>query len=132
MRALLLQSFVRLTLLVLMIAPVGASHAQTPAAVAPASAKGYWNLETNLTTRAYTIVRFYNDRDQLVHEARFDSLYLDLSRGNERCHRTARLLDQALQLALRGPATALEATAVAMLAVRQGQSPRVRRAYAAR
>lgn len=41
-----------------------AAAAQAPAP--PAASGGYWNLETNLTTRDYTLVRFYNAHDQLV------------------------------------------------------------------
>lgn len=121
-------------LLFLLGAPTGGLHAQSSAQVArPALLKGYWNLETNLTTRDYTMVRFYNDQDQLVYEERLDNLDLNLARGNGRCRRTARQLDQALQLALRDPEGAGLATAGTMLALHlQNQGRRARRAIAAR
>ena len=63
---------------------------------------GYWNLETNLTTRDYTIVRFYDGQDQLVYEERLAGLCLDLGRGRRRCRQaTTRHLNVALQQVLR-------------------------------
>ncbi|HEX8429151.1 hypothetical protein [Hymenobacter sp.] len=101
--------------------------AQTPPA-AP-TLPGYWNLETNLTTRNYTIVRFYNHQDQLVYEEQLDNLCLDLGKGNGRCRRTTRQLNTALQRVLRNPSTTTEAT---LLAAELGGNRRVQRLYAVR
>ncbi|PJJ60958.1 hypothetical protein [Hymenobacter chitinivorans] len=102
--------------------------AQTRAAL-PAL-PGYWNLETNLVTRDYTIVRFYNDRQELLYEERLTGLCLDLSRGNGLCQRTARQLNGALAQVLRTPEAA--AQTMGALAQQLGQSRRVQRVYAVR
>jgi hypothetical protein len=91
---------------------------------------GYWNLETNLTTRDYTIVRFYNDRQELLYEERLTGLCLDLSRGTGLCQRTARQLNGALAQVLGNPGQA--ALAMGALAQQLGQSRRVQRVYAVR
>lgn len=102
------------------------AHAQMqPAAVLP----GYWNIETNLTTRDYTIVRFYNGQDQPVYEERLDNLCLDLSRRPRQSRRTKNQLGIALQQVLRDPASAQPAT---LLAQQLGEGRRVPRVYAAR
>ncbi|WP_277235522.1 hypothetical protein [Hymenobacter sp. YC55] len=61
------------------------------------SLPGYWNIETNSKTRDYTIVRFYNNQDQLVYEERLNDVYLDLRKGR----RASRELTSALQHVLR-------------------------------
>jgi hypothetical protein len=91
---------------------------------------GYWNTETNLTTRAYTIVRFYNGQDQLVYEETLPNLCLDFSRRPGQCRRTKSQLDATLQQVLRDPAAANHATG--LLAAQFGQDRRVQRLYAAR
>ncbi|GAA3927761.1 hypothetical protein [Hymenobacter algoricola] len=96
----------------------------------PLPVGGYWNLETNLATRDYTIVRFYDAQDQLMYEERLDNLCLDLSGGTSLCRRTARRLDVALQQVLRNPSSAGETTT--MLALQLGQNRRVQRSYAVR
>lgn len=102
------------------------AHAQTPpAAVLP----GYWNVETNLTTRDYTVVRFYNGQDQLVYEERLDNLCLDLSRHPRQRRRIKSQLGIALQQVLRDPASAQPAT---LLAQQLGEGRRVPRVYVAR
>ena len=124
-----MKTFFRLCLLplltlVLLAAP---ATAQTRAAVPTA---GYWNLETNLTTRNYTMVRFYDSHDQLVYEERLDNLCLDLSRRTGLCRRTARQLTLALKQVLRDPAAVARTTA--LLSERFGQNRRVQRVYAVR
>ncbi|MDO7887657.1 hypothetical protein [Hymenobacter cheonanensis] len=120
--------FLRLAFWVLFLVAAQASHAQAPA---PAALPGYWNLETNLTTRAYTIVRFYDGHDQLVYEERLPRLCLDLGKGSRRCRqRTSQQLTQALQLALHDPAHAARATA--WLTQQLGHDPRETRLYAVR
>ncbi|RAK70186.1 hypothetical protein [Hymenobacter edaphi] len=96
------------------------AHAQQ----APKS--GYWNLETNLTTQDYTIVRFYNDKDELLREERLDALCLNLSQGTPLCRRTARLLNATLAQVIQNPAGSTQ------LAAQLGQSRRIQRVYAVR
>lgn len=100
-----------------------------PAQTAPVALPGYWNIETNLTTRDYTIVRFYNGQDQLVYEENLPNLCLDLSRRKARGRRISQQLTVALQQVLRDPATAQPAT---LLAQQFGPGHRVPRVYAAR
>ncbi|TLM91779.1 hypothetical protein [Hymenobacter jeollabukensis] len=87
---------------------------------------GYWNLETNLSTRDYTIVRFYNDQDELLREERLDALCLNLSQGTPLCRRTARLLNTTLAQVLHDPASPTQ------LAAQLGQNRRIQRVYAVR
>ncbi len=102
------------------------AHAQSQP-VAPA---GYWNVETNRTTRDYTIVRFYNAQDQLVYEERLSGLNLDLRKGNRCCRRTSQQLNVALAAVLRDPAAARRDAG--LLAQQFGQDRRVQRVYAVR
>ena len=102
------------------------AHAQAQSAAQP----GYWNVETNRTTRDYTIVRFYNARDQLVYEERLDGLNLDLRKGNRCCRRTSQQLNVALAAVLRDPAAARRDAG--LLATQFGQDRRVQRVYAVR
>ncbi|MCB2376614.1 hypothetical protein LGH70_03415 [Hymenobacter sp. BT635] len=92
--------------------------------------QGYWNVETNLTTRDYTIIRFYNDQDQLVYEERIDNLCLDLSSGSGLCRRTANQLNSALRQVLLNPAAPQQNPT--LLAQQFGQNRRVQRVYAVR
>ncbi len=101
-----------------------ASHAQQ---LAPATQPGYWNLEINRTTRDYTIVRFYDGQDRLVHEERLAGLCLDLARPGHGSRRTAHQLNQALARVLRDPAAA-----PTMLAQQFGQNRRLQHLYATR
>lgn len=68
--------FLHLAFWLLLLLAARAGRAQAPT---PADLPGYWNLETNLTTHDYTIVRFYDGHDQLVYEARLPELYLNLA-----------------------------------------------------
>lgn len=95
----------------------------------PATIAGYWNIETNLTTRNYTIVRFYNSQDQLIYEEQINNLCLDLNKGTGRCRRTTRQLNTALQRVLRNPETA---TPTSLLASGLGRNRRAQRLYAVR
>ena len=117
--------FPRLLLAVSLLAFAAHASAQTSA---PAVA-GYWNLETNLTTRDYSIVRFYNSQDQLVYEERLEGLCVDLSRGTGLCRRTKRQLNVALQHVLQDPATPRATT---LIAGQIGRHPRAQRTYAMR
>lgn len=83
----------------------------------------YWNLETNNLTRDYTIVRFYNNQDQLVYEERLDDLCLDLSKRR----RASRQLAGALQQVLRERAAYTSGT---LLAQQLAAKPRLQRAFA--
>ena len=93
-------------------------------------AAGYWNVETNLTTRDYTIVRFYNAQDQLVYQERLDHLYLNLMKGMGLCCRTGAQLNQVLARVLADPQAARQSTS--LLAQQSEQNCRVQRVYAAR
>lgn len=107
-----------------------AAQAQAPAAPA-AALPGYWNLEINLTTHDYTIVRFYDGHDQLVYEERLPGLCLNLAKGPRRCRQhTSQQLTLALQQVLRDPAHAALATAA--LTRQLGQDRREQRLYAVR
>jgi hypothetical protein len=117
----------RLSLLLAFLGFAPLAWAQAPAATS--AVPGYWNTETNLTTRAYTIVRFYNGQDQLVYEEFLSNFCLDLSRRPGLCRRTKSQLDETLQRVLRDPALARKPT---LLATQFGQDRRVQRVYAAR
>ena len=116
----------RLSLVLLFLSLAPLAHAQTQPATA---LRGYWNLETNLTTRDYTIVRFYNGQDQLIYQERLDNVCLDLSRRPRQGRRTKALLGIALQQVLRDPAASQPA---GLVAAQFGPSRRVQRVYAAR
>ena len=118
----------RLSLVLLFLSLASLAHAQT-APIAANALPGYWNIETNLTTRDYTIVRFYNGQDQLVYEERLDNLCLDLSRRPRQCRRLKSQLGIALQQVLRNPAASQSA---GLLATQFGPDRRVQRGYASR
>ena len=118
-------AILRLSILLVCLFLTTLAQAQT----APAALPGYWNIETNLTTRDYTIVRFYNGQDQLVYEERLDNLCLDLSHRTGLCRRTKKELDATMQQVLRAPA-ANQLTG--LLAAQFGLNRRVQRVYAAR
>ncbi len=105
------------------------AHAQTQPAPAPAPA-GYWNVETNLTTRDYTTVRFYNAQDQLIYEEQLPNFCLDLARPSALCRRTKGQLNLALQQVLAAPAD--QPAPAGLLAQQLGQSRRAMRVYATR
>ena len=104
------------------------ARAQAPAAT-PAPA-GYWNLETNLTTRDYTTVRFYNGQDQLVYEETLPNLCIDLSRNAGLCRHTKAQLTATLRQVLLTPADAARPSG--LLAAQLGPDRRVQRVYASR
>jgi alpha-beta hydrolase superfamily lysophospholipase len=117
----------RLSLLLVLFALASLAHAQTPAA--PSTPAGYWNVETNLTTRDQTIVRFYNDHDQLVYEETLPNFFLNMARRGPRHRATARL-NQALEQVLRDPSAGQTNTLLAHLLA---PNQRIKRgAYAAR
>jgi hypothetical protein len=113
----------RLSLLLLFLSIT--AQAQTR----PAAQPGYWNVETNLTTRDYSVVRFYNAQDQLVYEERLPNLCLDLSHRTG-SRRVRRQLNGDLQLVLRNPTIIAQTSD--LLARQFGQSRQVQRTYAAR
>lgn len=89
------------------------------------SLPGYWNIETNSKTRDYTIIRFFNNQDQLVYEERLNDLCLDLSKGR----RTSRQLASVLHHVLRERAVYTSGT---LLAQQLAAKPRFQRAFAVR
>jgi hypothetical protein len=101
------------------------TQSQAQASPTESSVPVYWNLETNSQTRGYTIVRFYNNQDQLVYEERLDGVCLDLSKRG----RTSRQLTGALQQVLRERAVLTSGT---LLAQHLAAKPRLQRAFAVR
>jgi hypothetical protein len=102
-----------------------ATQSWAQARTTKSSLPGYWNLETNSKTRDYTIVRFYNNQDQLVYEERLNNLCLDLSKGR----RTTRQLTRALQHVLGERAVY---TSNILLAQQLAAKRRFQRAFAVR
>lgn len=105
-----------------------AAAAQQPAL--PARQGGYWNLETNISTRNYTLVRFYNAQDQLVYEERLDAMCLDLSNSRPLCRRLKQRLDLALQQVLSQPGLVTQPPS--LVAQQLSTSRRLQRVYRAR
>ncbi len=93
-------------------------------------AAGYWNVETNLTTRDCTIVRFYNAQDQSVYQERLNHLCLSFAKGTGPCRSTGAQLNQVLARVLADPQAARQSTY--LLAQQLEQNRRVQRVYAAR
>ncbi|WP_201981802.1 hypothetical protein [Hymenobacter rubidus] len=116
----------RLSLLFLFLLAAPLAQAQTPATIA---LPGYWNVETNLTSRDYTTVRFYSAQDQLVYEETLPDRCPNLARHPAQRRRTAQRLNLVLQQVLRDP-TAGQANT--LLAQQFGPSRRTPRVYAAR
>ncbi len=58
----------------------------------PTATENYWVIETNLTQRNYSIVRFYNTSHQLIYEEQLNGIYLDA-----RKRRTKKLLNETLR-----------------------------------
>jgi hypothetical protein len=44
----------------------------------------YWVVETNVRNPTYTIVHFYNYRNEKVHEVRMQGVYLDIRNPKHR------------------------------------------------
>ncbi|HMG93444.1 MAG TPA: hypothetical protein VK589_25475 [Chryseolinea sp.] len=44
----------------------------------------YWVVETNIHNPSYTIVRFYNYRNLMVHEVRLQGVYLNICSPRQR------------------------------------------------
>jgi hypothetical protein len=44
----------------------------------------YWVVETNIHNPSYTIVRFYNYNNLMVHEVRLEGIYLDICKPKQR------------------------------------------------
>ena len=44
----------------------------------------YWVVETNIHNPTYTIVHFYNYRNEKVHEVRMQGVYLDIRNTKHR------------------------------------------------
>ena len=121
----------RFSLLLLVFASTLAHAPPTPTPTpTPAAQPGYWNIETNLTTRDYTTVRYYNAHDQLVYEKQLPNFCLDLSRPSALCRHTKGQIDLALQQVLAAPAS--QPAPAGLLAQQLGQSHRALRVYAAR
>ncbi|UOQ99781.1 hypothetical protein MUN81_09840 [Hymenobacter sp. 5317J-9] len=118
--------FPRFIALLLLLAGAATAQAQS----ATVSTAGYWNLETNLTTHDYTLVRFYNAQDQLVYQERIDGLCLNLNSARPLCRKTAAKLNLALQQVLDDPG--LGNVNTALVAQQLSADRRVQRVYAVR
>ncbi len=44
----------------------------------------YWVVETNNQQRNYSIVRFYNSNNDLIHEVNIDKVYIDIRKAKHR------------------------------------------------
>ena len=119
-------SLLRSGTLVALLCIASLAQAQTT----PVPTAGYWNLETNLTTRDYTTVRFYDGQDQLVYEETLPNLCLDLSRNPGLGRRTKAQLTATLHQVLLDPAAA--AGHGTLLAAQLAPDRRVQRVYATR
>ncbi|MDB5264016.1 MAG: hypothetical protein JWQ14_3299 [Adhaeribacter sp.] len=71
------ENILKILLLVLLLgcSTLSGSFAQT---MLPG--QNYWVVETNLKQRDYTLVRFYNQNNELLYEERLTGKYLDISR----------------------------------------------------
>jgi hypothetical protein len=58
-----------------------------------ADTQGFWNVETNVYTRDYSVIRFYTADNELIYEERLEGLHLDVSRK-----KTARMLTRTLRM----------------------------------
>ena len=56
------------------------------------SAPAYWVVETNVFFRDCTIVKFYDQQNQLVHEVKIMGVYIDISKPKQK-----RKLDELLK-----------------------------------
>ena len=121
----------RLSILLVLLSVSMRSQAQASApALASAPQSGYWNLETNLTTRDYTTVRFYTADDELLYTETLPNLCLDLSRGNRLCRHTKSQLNATLQRVMLDPAAATRQGD--LLAAQFSADRHVQRVYATR
>lgn len=68
------------TFLILLLSLVLASNAVAK----PKAQHFYWIVETNVNDKSYSIVRFYNPEDQLVHEELVKNYYIDLNRSKDK------------------------------------------------
>lgn len=116
--------FSRLLLALCLLFVSAGAQAQAPAKALP----GYWNIETNLSTRDYSIVRFYNGQDELVYEERLQNFCLDMRRNCPGSRRISRQLSVALQQVLSQPNAARNND---LLTQQLDQNRRIKRLYAA-
>jgi hypothetical protein len=58
---------------------------------------GYWTLETDQSTRDYTVVRFYTDQHEMLYEERLSGVCLDPCKSVASHRRVARMLGTTLQ-----------------------------------
>jgi hypothetical protein len=65
---------------------------------APIVAKtGYWTIVTDSQIRDHSIVRFYNDKHELLYEEQLDGVYLDPTKSVAAHRRISKMLGTALQ-----------------------------------
>jgi hypothetical protein len=79
-----------ITTSVLALAFMLASFTVSLAQHLPANA-GFWVIETNITQRNYSIVRFYDAANALIYEENIPGIYLDATK-----RRTKKLLNKTL------------------------------------
>jgi hypothetical protein len=61
----------------------------------PKKSKGYWVIENNLNQKDKTIIRFYNQENELLQEQILEGKYLELDAA------TVKTLNQSLELYLK-------------------------------
>ncbi len=93
-----LLSRLSLVCLLLMLSATMAMAQVSVYSEAPVVAKsGYWNLVTDKSTRDYTLVRFYNDQNELLYEERLNGICLDSWQSPAAHRRIARMLGTTLR-----------------------------------
>ena len=66
--------------IVMLVLLLGADAFTSTFAQAVLPAQNYWVVETNLKQRDYSLIRFYNQRNELVYEEHLAGIYLNISR----------------------------------------------------
>ena len=109
-----MKTFTISVLSLLLLSPCLSTQATAQAQPTTAMLPGYWNVEANRCTQKYAIVRFYNDRHELVHETRLANQHLALNRLRMGA-RTVQQLNVALQEVLRNDQTNINTAVVPSL-----------------
>jgi hypothetical protein len=47
-------------------------------------AQSYWVIETNRHQKNFTIIKFYNAKQELIHEVKKEGVYLNISKKRQR------------------------------------------------
>lgn len=73
---------------------------------------GYWVIESNIHTKDYTIVRFYNDANEQIYEEKLNGVVLNLKR-KKTTQQLNNALDKAIQNGLSNQSSTSEKNWVA-------------------